>query len=226
LNASDFPGPQLPIGEAYALPGGEHARLIWDTAQRRLALQGDYLRAQTLIEFEPGTWNRLRSVRAIDGAIVGNPDTGPFALQWISPWQGASGATMFYEKDLSPLPGGFGWVSDIAAWGALASNAANPDLDTTNNHEAVGILRFDPKTSKVSWFRKDLQPPARWIGRDVLVPHGKDWLVLNGMTGQTLCHQPMAEDARLMLLDGMDLVVSRWSPATIEIWRVRGVRGP
>ena len=141
-----------------------------------------------LVKFNPGSSKPVRSAALSDmpsfDNIVGNPETGSFAIIERDGSGRFEGLTGVFTRDLKrlPLDNKIQWVSDIGPMGILAENGArkpNGEWQFTN------VLCLNQNGHR-EWSAKcntDSQQSApRWIGKNVLA----NGVVLDGTTGRRL----------------------------------------
>jgi hypothetical protein len=197
--------------ETLRAPVGEP---IWATPKRWLFIIGEEGRhpndKKGVVDVAIRTLQELKRVHLSDYAfgfdgIVGNPETGPFAV-----FEGSnrgSFCTGVFRSDLTRVPGKYFYVTDISKHGILDRDAT---VRENRDPEFHTIICADVKTGKVNW-RAPSKVPGTWVGANVLAGDQ----LLDGKTGKSLgiLKLPkllgLSQDGTFMGVDGRTLVGGR-----------------
>lgn len=137
--------------------------------------------------------------------IVGNPETGPFAVFEAS--NRGRYCTGIFRSDLTRVPGKYFYVTDISKHGILSLDGKSDDYGNSN---FTGMICADPQTGKVKW-RSANKSPGKWVGGNVLVFDR----LLDGKTGKSLGKLKLPQllglspDGSFVGIEGRSLVVGQ-----------------
>ncbi|HTQ10021.1 MAG TPA: hypothetical protein VMI31_08130 [Fimbriimonadaceae bacterium] len=169
---------------------GRFVRPVWDGPACRLYTISPEERNQPewgdryLMRFTPGSLKPSGKAHLTPVSnwprVVGDPDTGDFAIIDADGSDTALFLSGVFRRDLTRVPVQFDWVSDVSPRGVLGERGTRLGKDLTLKQ----IICLDPRSGRQLWVAKcstDTGPDsARWIGGNVLVK-GE---VLDGRNGR------------------------------------------